>query len=214
MLRLAECLVLLALDDEKGTVRGLDAGALDLGLAGALLAELDLQERIALTMRTVTVRDATSVGEPLLDETLALVAGNTRQRNAKGWVEEVAHRVKHVRERLCEGLVARGVLHREEHSTLLLFHRVHYPTGDPAPEEMLRAALQAAAAGQPPIEPRLLMLLSLARACDLLDGLAAKDARKAVAALINAEPWGEAVQSAMRSRRAALIAATSTFTAR
>lgn len=214
MLTVAESLVLLALDDEQGTVGWFSEDALDLGLAGALLGDLALRHRIGLTGRIVTPLDATPVGEPLLDEALALVAGSTKDRDAQGWVQELAHQIKHLHERLCEGLVEQGVLRREEHTTLLVFHRVRYPTDNPTPEDTLRAALQAAAAGQPPIEPRLLVLLSLVRACDLLDQVVAKDVRKQVATLVKDEPWGDAVQKAIRSRRAALIAATSTTMAR
>ncbi len=87
MLTLAESLVLLALDDEQGTVGWFSDDALNLGLAGALLADLALRERIAVAGRTVTTRDSTPVGEPLLDETLALVAGSARARDARGWVQ-------------------------------------------------------------------------------------------------------------------------------
>jgi hypothetical protein len=210
MLSLAESLVLLALDDEKGTVGWRGNDALDLGLAGALLADLALRGRIGIAGGRVTMLDAAPVGDELLDETLGLIAGSSKQRDARGWVTEVFRRVKHLRSRLCEGLVEQGILHREEHTTLHIFHQVRYPSSDPTPESALRTDLQIAAGAQPPIAPRLLALLSLAWACDLLDRLFGRDARKQVAALVEGEPWGEAVGKAIRSRRAEQAAASST----
>jgi golgi phosphoprotein 3 len=208
MLSLGESLVLLALDDEQGTVGWFSEDALNFGLAGALLADLAVRQRIAITGRTVTALDTTPVGEPLLDETLALVTGSTKARDARGWVTEVAYHVKHVRERLCDGLVTQGVLRHEEHTTLLVFRRTRYPSGDPGPEHALRAELQSAASAPPPLEPRPLILLSLARACDMLDQLLGKDARKHAAALVKDEPWGDAVRKVIRARRAALGASS------
>jgi hypothetical protein len=210
VLTLAEGLVLLALDDEHGTVGWRSGDALDLGLAGALLADLALRQRIGVEGRTVTLLDPAPAGELLLDEALALIAGSTKERDAQGWVNEAARHVKHLRDRLCEGLVAQGILRREQHTTLLVFHRARYPSDDSAPEQALRAELQAAARVESPIEPRLRILLSLARACELLNELVARDARKQVAALVKGEPWGEAVGKAIQERRAALIAATTT----
>jgi|GEM_PF-4255314 len=46
MLNLAEELLLLALQDEKGTVLASAAGSLSYGLAGALLMELALRSRL------------------------------------------------------------------------------------------------------------------------------------------------------------------------
>jgi Golgi phosphoprotein 3 len=216
MLSMAESLVLLALDDEKGTVGWQNYDELDIGLAGALLADLALRGRIGVDGKRVRLLDSSQVIEPLLDEALTLVAGSSKERDPKGWVQETFHQVKHARDRTCAGLAEQGILRREEHTTLLIFRRARYPSSDREPEYALRAALQAAVAAPKPPESRLLVLLSLARACGVVDTLFAKaerkGARKRVAALVNGEPWGEAVAKAISARRAEFTAATTAAT--
>lgn len=221
MLTVAESIALLALDDEKGTAGWQQNGELDYGLAGALLGELALRGCIEAQTNSVAVLDPAPFGDPLLDEALALVAGSTKPQDAVHWVKECAGKVKHLRDRVCEGLVEQGILHREEHTTLFVFHSTRYPASDPTPEEQLRAALrtvlQEASDGAPP-ETRMLLLISLARATGVLDNAFPKDERKAARkraeAMTKDEPWGDAVAKAVRERQTinattAAIAATS-----
>jgi hypothetical protein len=70
---LATDLLLLALDDERGTVLSQAAIGLDYGLAGALVMELALRGRIRIDDEAVsTIGPATD--DALLDDALRVIA--------------------------------------------------------------------------------------------------------------------------------------------
>lgn len=218
MLSLYEALALLALDDEKGTAGWQNYGELDLGLAGALLGELTLRERISVDGTRVAVVDPSPTGDALLDEALALVDGGTKPRDAVAWVRDVQGKVARLRDRVCEGLVEQGILRREPHTTLLIFHSVRFPAADPTPEDALRERLRTLlAADAPALEPRDVLLISLALAVGVIDAAFAKPQRKAAhkraAALSAGEPWGLAVAEAIGQKQAEVTAATTIFIA-
>lgn len=213
MLILPEALLLLALDDEKGTAGWQSYDELNLGLAGALLAELTLRGRLRVTGTAVAVVDPLPTGDALLDEALMLVDGSTRQRDTAGWVRELHGKLKRLRDRVCEGLVEQGVLRREEHATLLVFHSARFPAADPTPEAALRERIRAAVSAEAAApDERDLLCISLALACGAFDALCEKPERKAAraraAALTANEPWGAAVAKAIARRRGEITAAT------
>ena len=70
----AEQLLLLALDPEKGR-RGLGKkDALEPGLCGALVSELALRTTVAVAQGRAVVVDALPTGDDLLDEVVRLLA--------------------------------------------------------------------------------------------------------------------------------------------
>jgi hypothetical protein len=124
---LAEDLYLLASDGTSGQLL-IDLVHLDLGLGGALLLDLALQERVARTDGHVTVVDKTTTGQPLLDSALATVAGRNRSHEPGYWIRHLgrgAHRAVQHR------LVEIGVLRRDDARILHLIpvHRTHETDG-------------------------------------------------------------------------------------
>lgn len=139
MTLIAEDLLLLLLDDEKGTV---PAGVqTDTGLGGALLVELALSgvatlgEKGTWTAARVQVAGATPA-DPLLAAAHATVA--EQPRTAKALVQRLG---KHSREQLVARLVDRGILEERRHAVLGLFPRTTWPTADATHERGLRARL-------------------------------------------------------------------------
>ena len=70
-LTLAEELILIALDDETGTLISLPPFALELGLASAVIGELTLKGRLDTDATHVFVTSKVPVDDSILDETLA-----------------------------------------------------------------------------------------------------------------------------------------------
>ena len=110
-LAIHEQLLLLALRDDEGTLeRG--TGAVGCALAGGLFAELVLRGRIGVDEQKphrVTLLDASSTGDVLLDECLARVAGAKTSRGAEHWVTRFASFAR-LRHRIAEALCRRGIL--------------------------------------------------------------------------------------------------------
>lgn len=133
----AEQLTLVAVDDESGTVA---MSQLDLGLAGALLVQLALAGRLDVVKKKVIVLNPEPVGEPLLDQALARIVAD-EPRRADHWVSTLQ---KNLRRRVLAGLVARGILLREESKVFGIFPRTRYPERDGGPEDAVRIRLDAA----------------------------------------------------------------------
>jgi hypothetical protein len=102
---LAELLLLIAYDDD-GTRIG-RSQAVDLGLGGAVLAELAIAGRITVSGRQVRVVDAAPTGDPLLDGALAGIAAERRPRKPADLVRTLS---RGLRATVLHRLVDQGVL--------------------------------------------------------------------------------------------------------
>jgi hypothetical protein len=126
MITLAEDLFLLATD--ASTCRPLvDTTHLDLGLGGALLLDLVLQQRVVLRDSQVTVIDPRPTGDSLLDSALSEIAA-AKPHEPGHWVRHLTHGLRHtVKVRLVEA----GVLCRDDHKVLgiIRIHRTHETDG-------------------------------------------------------------------------------------
>ena len=127
MVTLAEDLYLLACDDTTGR-SVIDRAHLDLGLGGALLLDLALQQRIRLVDGHLAVTRDPPTGEPLLDSALAAVARQSRAHGPDHWVHHLARGANRA---VQDRLVDVGVLQRDDHRILRVFplHRTHETDG-------------------------------------------------------------------------------------
>ena len=214
MQTLAQDLLLLALDDEKGTQSwpGLKTGSY--GLGGAVLMDLMLSERIGLAGGEVVVKDQTPTGDPVLDAALETIRASKEPRDAKHWVKKLGGKAG-LHEQLARRLVERGILREQTHKYLWVFHEQRFPTSDPSPEFIIRDRIRdVALAGVEP-DTRTLLLLSLVNACDLTDRLFSRDDRKQatqrIKDLVEGEQFGNAVGEAV-SEMVAIIASTAATT--
>ena len=71
MLRFAEEIILLLLNDDDGRFARVSRWSLDYALAGGVLMDLALENRIDTDLENLILVDATPVGDSLLDPTLA-----------------------------------------------------------------------------------------------------------------------------------------------
>jgi Golgi phosphoprotein 3 (GPP34) len=126
--RLADDLFLIALDDRTGRFR-LEAGALALGLGGALLAELLIAGSIAISSERVSVRPRTPPPDSLTHSIVELLAAEP-QHSLRTWITYLA---RDAMEKTAERLVRDRHIRREETRTLLLRPgTVTYPAVDPS----------------------------------------------------------------------------------
>jgi hypothetical protein len=211
MQTLAEDLLLLALDDDKGTVSWARSTELQYGLGGALLMDLALQERIDSLDKKIVLVDPSSTGDEVLDGALDTIRASNKLRDAKHWVEELGGR-KGLKEKLARRLVAHGILHEQERAFLWVLHDHRFPTGDPGPESSLRRRIRDIALGTAEPDTRTLLLLSLVNACDLASGLFSREERtqatRRIKKLVEGEQFGKAVGGAIADAVAATAAVT------
>lgn len=209
---LAEDLLLLALDDDKGTVSWQRSTTLPYGLGGALLIDLALQKRIDSVDKKIIAGDPSPTGDEVLDVALETIRAEDKLRDAKHWVTKLGGRTG-LREQLARRLVTRGILREREHTFLWVFHDPRFPTSDAGRESAVRARIrEVALAGAEP-DTRMLSLLSLVSACDLTGSLFSREertqARRRIKELVDGDQFSEAVGRAVADAAAAAAAAAS-----
>ena len=108
-LTLAEQLLLLAFDEEKG--RDASWQGIEAGLAGALLLDLTRGGYV----REDDEGDLVAAGdadpdEPLLSDARRAISGSEKRRDARGWVDRLPKDVKPIKERDARARRARRAL--------------------------------------------------------------------------------------------------------
>lgn len=140
-LTLAEELLLIALDDETGSLINLPPFWLDTALAASILMELCLVGRLDTDPERVVVLDATPTGSPILDEVLALIVADRGTQPSGQWIRRVGTRGPELRDQVIAGLVARGVLQSVEKRLLWVFKTRVYPPTSGLEEREVRSRL-------------------------------------------------------------------------
>ena len=166
-LSLPEAILLLALDDETGEPVGRRGMAAGLALAAAVLMELALAGRLDTDLERLEVAGREATGDAVLDAALArLPPGAMPSAQA---LTVVAGAESGLRAALLDGLVARGLLRRQEGRFLWVFPDRRYPkSGGREAAQALRARLREVVLEDGIPEPREALLIGLARASGLL----------------------------------------------
>ncbi|WP_431920660.1 GOLPH3/VPS74 family protein [Nonomuraea jabiensis] len=160
---IAEELLLLAYNDEKGT-QLVSGTQLDPALAGALLAELAVSGRLELSDKKVTVKDPSPLGDSELDATLARIAEEGKERKPAWWVQRLQS--AKLRKRLLTRLAESGVLAEQRGKVLGIFPTTRWPEADPDVEAAVRDRVISALAGADP-DARTAVLIAIAHAAKL-----------------------------------------------
>ena len=209
---LHEEIMLLALRDDTGTVA---AGTMyQYALGGAILAELLLAKRIEAEptkRKLINLIDETPMGDPIIDECIRKIATARRRGALQTWVSKFAS-ARNLHHRVAEGLVRRGILQAAEGKILFIFTRKIYPEADHTPEARLIERLrQAIFTDTIDLDPRTVVLASLARSANLLtaifDKKQIKQRKARLDQIINGELTGKAAKDAIAAMQAAMMVA-------
>jgi hypothetical protein len=162
---LAEELLLLGLDPDRGTVVGSDRQQLVVCLSGALIGELALAGAVQLSGRRFVPAGA-APEHPLLARVHALLAEPTK-RWAPGQLRQLDKAVGGVWPRLVDGLIEQAVLGRRQ-DRMLLWAVTRHPVLQPAARNEPLRRVRLAATGDNGLEARTAVLLALAGPARLL----------------------------------------------
>ena len=166
MLRFAEEIILLLLNDDDGRFARVPSWSLNYALAGGVLMDLALENRIDTDLEKLVLVDATPVGDSLLDHTLADIESEEGQ-DARYWVERTAGRADLIREEALARLVSRGILESQDDRFLWVFRSRRYPSVDGTAErEVKLRILEVLFSDQIP-SPRDVVIICLADACGI-----------------------------------------------
>ncbi len=167
MLRFAEELMLLILDDENGKFARVPDRLMRYALAGGVLMDLALENRIDTDLKNLILVDSTPVGDSLLDPTLADIAQATDTKDARFWVERTALRADTIREEALNRLVEQGILKREEDRFMWVFQARRYPIIDNTAEREVKLRIMEVLFSDQIPDPRDVVIIGLAHACDI-----------------------------------------------
>ena len=111
MLRVTEELLLLLMDAESGGIRhSFPAHQRDVVIAGAVLMDLALENRIDTDAERLFLIDPKPLDDDLLDPVLLDIAGETETHDTAYWIMRTARRGSVLRNRALDRLIGRGIL--------------------------------------------------------------------------------------------------------
>lgn len=211
-LPLYEEILLLALDDDKGTT-GLES-TFPMAMGGAMLAELAMAGAVTIgkdKKREVAAVKGGRVEDPLLAECLERIQVEKKTKKAAHWVQKFAG-TKDLKNRAARQLVDKGVLKEEGDKVLGIFPRTIYPESDPGPEKELRDRLYwAIFTSARDVEPRTVVVTSLLQGTGMLpkvfDKKKLKSRKQRLEKLTSGQVVGSAAKEAVEAAQAAVAVA-------
>jgi golgi phosphoprotein 3 len=176
MLRFAETILLLAVDDRQGGIRSLPVESMRFALAGALLMELAVVNRIDTDLQQLHLVDTRPTGDALLDETPSrLGRAGAEAKSTTQQLEALAWGMPKLEERLFEGLISRGVLRREQRWRFGLFPTQRLVMADAGPIQHVRQRLERLLRSDAIPDPDEAALVGLVDACQLFTTMFERD---------------------------------------
>ena len=170
-MRFAEEILLLLLDENTGYFAPIPEWKMSCALAGGVLMDLALENRIDSDLETLMLVDATPTGDELLDPVLEEIAGDTHRHSPQYWVERIAARPGRVHQR-------RGIRPtRQARDTRFRFRRVlvpvaqgfavgaAYPLVDGSPGEEIKGRITRVLLSDEIPDPRDIAIIGLLNNC-------------------------------------------------
>ena len=172
MLLAAEEFLLFLLDEQNGTLLPMTERTEHLVLAGAVLMDLQLANRIDTDLDHLTLSNPTPLGDDVLDPVLADIAGAEATHDALHWVERTARRGHEIRERTIARLVSRGILIEPGDDGFLsltpeVAHARRYPSTNGAAQEDVKLRVMRVLFSDDIPDPADVVIISLVDACDV-----------------------------------------------
>ena len=169
-LRFVEEIILLLLEDEGGRFVRVPTWSMNYALAGAVLMDLALEDRIDTDLEGLVLIDSTPLGDSLLDLTLAEIAAS-EQHDTRHWLERTAERAEAIQEEALSRLVEHGILERHDERHLWVFRSRRYPAIDGRAEREVKLRIMEVLFSDEIPDPRDVMIICLADACSIFNEL-------------------------------------------
>ena len=181
MLRFAEEIMLLLLDDGDGTFVELPRHSLEFALAGAVLMDLALEGRIDTDPQRLFVVNTEPIDDDLLAPTLNRIAQSMVTHDARHWIREIASGADEIREQALARLIERGILRREQGRFMWVFRTRRYPVIDDQQLQEVRLRIMAMLRSDEIPTARDTLIIALADVCGIFGSLLPPAELKALA---------------------------------
>ena len=170
MLRFVEEITLLMLHDDDGRFANVPSWSLNYALAGGVLMDLALENRIDTDLEHLILVDDTPTGDSLLDPTLADIAAGEKH-DARYWVEQTAERAEAIQQGALTRLIDVGILEQQEGRFLWVFRSRRYPMIDGKAEREVKLRIMEVLFSDQIPDPRDVVIICLADACGIFKEL-------------------------------------------
>ncbi len=168
MLTLAEDILLLLLDDESGKLASIDHMTLNYAMAGAVLMDLALRNRIDTDLEKLVVADPTPTGLHILDTYLDLIGSNNNtDHNTRYWLTELSNYGEKIVDTATSMLVEKKILKVEEKKILWVIGTRVYPMIDDKEEKEVKKRIIDLLMSDEIPTPKDVVLVSLMDTCSL-----------------------------------------------
>jgi len=178
MLSFPEEIVLLLLDEKKGEFAPLPESVFAIVMGGAALMDLALRNRVDTDLEKLMLVDRTPLGDDILDDVLAGLAGICGRQSEAAIGEalyDAALDAEDYRTRALRRLIARGILKEENGRHLWVFRTRRYPVIDDSEQQEVRARLRQILFSDDIPDPRDIVLICLIDACVLMGFVLGED---------------------------------------
>ena len=174
MLRYADELLLLLIDDKRGDLIPIPEWSLACALAGALLMDLAQEGRIDTDPDFLSLLDSAPLGDDLLDPVLAEIASVDATQHARFWVAHFARRGDDIRDKTLARLTAQGILEVEAGGFFSFMPSVsrtrRYPADQAVREDVQLRIMRTLFSNDIP-DPNDIVIIGLADACGAFERL-------------------------------------------
>lgn len=210
MLTFAEELLLLAHDEKTGLFHDLNDAMP--ALAGAVLMELAIRDRIDTDLDKLMVVDRMPTGEPVLDRVLAQMASEPGIHSTDAWIDFLKHNGPDIHDAALARLIERGILRREENRLLWTFGARRYPVLHDRERQEVKQRIGDLLAGDDIPDAGDIVIVALAESCGLLEHIFAADDlrrwRARIAQIVRLDLIGQAVRAAIEHLREQTVSLT------
>jgi hypothetical protein len=212
---IAEMLLLVAVNDKGHVSPWSGASFLNVGLTGALLAELAIGGQLTIAGDGTVRAGATRPDDELLADVYDAIREHLDGRKTRQVIRGLSRRIGGSLDRVVDRLVDTGVLGRDRPSIL---RPTQHPVIDTATHQAVLAQVRAAATGLGPVPPDVAVVLALAGPCRLLERIAPdrstrSQAKQRIARATADTPFAPAVAKIVDELIAAVAAAATTIAA-
>lgn len=211
---LYEEIMLLALSNDKGTI---STSYPEYNISGAILAELLLEHRISIDRtqkQLVTINNSELIGDPIIDECLEKMVAEKGHVSLQTWTSRFAV-IKDLNNKVARQLCSRGILRADEDKVMFFFKRNVYPEVNPVPEqEIIDRVRTAIFTDEERIDPRTVVLISLANSTNMLSEIFGKEVtnrKQRIDRIVNGEMTGKATEEIIAACQIAMMVTTMTI---
>ncbi len=168
MLTLAEDIILLLLDDDTGKLASIDLMTLNYAMAGAVLMDLALRNKIDTDLESLIVADSTPTGLQMLDTYLDKISSENKENNTRYWLTELSNYGEDIVDSALNMLVEKKILKTEEKKILWVIGTRVYPMVDDKEEKEVKRRIVDLLMSDEIPTPQDVVLVSLMDTCSLL----------------------------------------------